>query len=374
MKVGVAREQASGERRVSITPAGVARLLTEGHEVLVERAAGLGAGFSDASYGAEGASIAENWENLCDQSQMLLVIHPPDNPNPIRPGTILIGMLNLWSRSEIAQQWLVNNHITAFALDAMPRISRAQNMDVLSSMSTVAGYRAVILAAELLERFFPMLMTAAGTIIPARVLVLGAGVAGLQAIATAHRLGAIVKAFDTRSTVKEQVESLGASFLNLEISEAGTSDGYASGLDEDQHHRELEFLTPFVREADVVITTAQIPGREAPLLITTEMVEGMKPGSVIIDLAGETGGNCELSQPGSLTQSHGVKISAPLDLVSQMAVDASFLYSRNLVNFILYLTGLGLEPLQTRDFPDEIYQRTCLTIPATRSSTVPTTP
>lgn len=365
MNIGVIKEEAVGECRVSLIPNGVARLVAVGHRVFVQRSAGSGSGFSDESYREQGATIVDDLPQLYQESQAILAVRPPDTLEHIRPGTIMIGMFQAWSQSPARLQELGKHQVLAFSLDAMPRISRAQNMDVLSSMSTVAGYRAVILAAERLGRFFPMLMTAAGTIIPAKVLVLGAGVAGLQAIATAHRLGAVVKAFDTRVAAKEQVESLGASFLNLGLAEAGTADGYAQGLDQDQHERELEFLCPFVNEADVVITTAQIPGRRAPILINAEMVSGMKPGSVIVDLAGESGGNCELSKPGPhFVTAHGVQIMAPLDLVSQMAPDASFLYSRNMVNFVLYLETLGFEKLGNDDIGDEIYQRTRLAVPA----------
>ncbi len=341
------------------------------HQVFVQRSAGSGSGFSDESYREQGATIVDGIPQLYQESQIILAVRPPNTLAHVRPGTIMIGMLQSWSGAPAKLQALAKHQIAAYALEAMPRISRAQNMDVLSSMSTVAGYRAVILAAERLGRFFPMLMTAAGTIIPTKVLVLGAGVAGLQAIATAHRLGAVVKAFDTRVAAKEQVESLGASFLNLGLAETASADGYAQGLDQDQHASELEFLRPFVSEADVVITTAQIPGRQAPMLITEGMVSGMKPGSVIIDLAGESGGNCELSKPGpDVVVSHGVQIMAPLDIVSQMAADASFLYSRNLVNFVLYLQGLGFEKLVAEDIQDEIYQRTRLAVPAHFSNAV----
>lgn len=371
MKIGIIREEAVGECRVSLTPNGVGRLVTVGHRLFVQRSAGSGSGFSDESYRDQGATIVDERPQLYQECQVILALRPPETLEDIRPGTIMIGMFPSWSQSPARLQDLANHQIAAFSLDAMPRISRAQNMDVLSSMSTVAGYRAVILAAERLGRFFPMLMTAAGTIIPAKVLVLGAGVAGLQAIATAHRLGAVVKAFDTRVAAKEQVESLGASFLNLGLAETGTADGYAKGLNQDQHARELEFLGPFVNEADVVITTAQIPGQKAPILINAEMVAGMKAGSVIVDLAGESGGNCELSNPGpQVTTAHGVQIIAPLDLVSQMPSDASFLYSRNLVNFILYLEAIGFEKIGDKDISDEIYRRTRLPIPTHHSDVV----
>jgi NAD(P) transhydrogenase subunit alpha len=276
----------------------------------------------------------------------------------LREGAALVGLLNAATSADLVRQ-LAERRVTAFSLELLPRITRAQSMDVLSSQATAAGYKAVLLAAETVPKFFPMLVTAAGTLQPARVLVLGAGVAGLQAIATARRLGAIVSAFDVRPAVKEQVESLGAKFLAMEQQvEAEGAGGYAKELSEDQHRRELEFLARAVKDADVVITTAAIPGKRAPILVTRAAVEAMRPGSVIVDLAAETGGNCELTQAGNTLEHHGVTILGPTNLPATLPLHASQMYARNVTSFLNHVVKQGKLEL---DFTDEITKGTCVT-------------
>lgn len=363
MKIGIVRETAPGERRVALVPDGVNRLVKAGHEVYVQQLAGQEAGIADQAYEAQGGVIVSTETEIFAKAGLLLAVRPPDIRalSGMRPYSALAAILQPLATNPNFFQMLAEQEITSFSLDAMPRISRAQNMDVLSSMSTVAGYRATIVASELLGRFFPMLMTAAGTITPAKVLVLGVGVAGLQAIATAHRLGAVVQAFDTRPVVRDQVESLGATFLALDLSGEQTREGYATELAEEQHVRELALLAKPVAEADVIITTALVPGRRAPILLTKEMVSTMKPGAVIVDMAGEAGGNCEVSVPGQTIVHQGITITAPLDLASQMPLNSSQLYSRNMVNFVTYLLGLGFGGGEAFKLDDEIIARTCMT-------------
>ncbi len=363
MKIGIVRETAPGERRVALVPDGVNRLVKAGHEVYVQQLAGQEAGISDQAYEAQGGLIVSTETEIFAKAELLLAVRPLDIRalSGMRPYSALVAILQPLATNPNFFQMLAEQQITSFSLDAMPRISRAQNMDVLSSMSTVAGYRATIVASELLGRFFPMLMTAAGTITPAKVLVLGVGVAGLQAIATAHRLGAVVQAFDTRPVVRDQVESLGATFLALDLSGEQTREGYATELAEEQHVRELALLAKPVAEADVIITTALVPGRRAPILLTQEMVSTMKPGAVIVDMAGEAGGNCEVSVPGQTIVHQGITITAPLDLASQMPLNSSQLYSRNMVNFVTYLLGLGFGDGEAFKLDDEIIARTCMT-------------
>lgn len=370
MKLAVMRENAADERRVALVPDAVSRLVKAGHTVTIQAGAGDRAFLSDDDYRAVGAEIVEDTTSLLAGADAVFCVRAvalenPDDLSALRPGTVLIALFQPLSEDVEYFRALATRGVTVFSMDAIPRISRAQSMDVLSSMSTIAGYRAAIMGAERLGKFFPLLMTAAGTIPPARVLVLGAGVAGLQAIATAHRLGAVVQAFDTRPVVREQVESLGASFLTLDVASEQTRDGYAQALADDVHSRELAALSKPVAEADVVITTALIPGQRAPLLITREMVESMRPGSVIVDLAAESGGNCELSEPGQTTIAHEVIIAAPFNVPSQLPLHASQLYAKNVTTFFQHAVTQGLaisaEVGKTEmDLSDEIVRRTCL--------------
>lgn len=370
MNVAVLRETADGERRVALVPDAVSRLIKAGNRVMIQEGAGQPAMIDDDEYRRVGAEVVVDPRGLVSSADVLFQVRAPrvENDLPlanVRPGTIIVALFQPLTERIDYFQALADKGLTVFSLDSIPRISRAQSMDVLSSMSTVAGYRAVAIAAERLGKFFPMLMTAAGTIPPARVLVLGAGVAGLQAIATAHRLGATVQAFDTRPVVREQVESLGASFLTLEVQSEQTRDGYAASLTEDLHQRELDALKGPVAGADVVITTAQIPGQKAPILITGDMVASMKKGSVIVDLASEAGGNCEWSQPGQTIVTHSVTISAPLNVPSQLPLHASQLFARNATTFFQHAASQGLSFSETNhatkmDLSDEIVQRTCL--------------
>ncbi len=367
MLIAVPRERNPRERRVSLVPDTVARLIKMNHRVLVEEGAGVLSGYSDQQYRDAGGEVVKSDPEWMKTVDLAITVQNTDfsSSSPyafLREGAYVIGMLGPLSSPAEMFEVLLKKKLTLFSMDVMPRISRAQSMDVLSSMSTIAGYRAAIMGADRLPKLFPLLMTAAGTITPARVLILGAGVAGLQAIATTHRLGALVQAFDTRPIVREQVESLGASFLTLEIQSQQTADGYAQALAEDIHQQELNLLAKPVSEADVVITTALIPGKPAPLLITKEMVASMRSGSVIIDLAAETGGNCELSQPGEhVVTDNGVSIDAPLNIASQMAPHASQLYSRNVFNFLNHLFSMGLgEEGKELDTHDEIVARTMI--------------
>src|SRR6267378_1852394 len=355
MKVGVPKETVPQERRVALVPEAVGRLVKAGHEVVAERGAGVEAGFSDDAYTVVGASLGDAWATA-----VICKVQKPSTVEvgKLREGTALVGLLQAATDAELVRQ-LAQRRVTAFSLELLPRITRAQPMDVLSSQATVAGYKAVLLAAQTAPRFFPMLVTAAGTLPPARVLVLGAGVAGLQAIATARRLGAIVSGFDVRPAVKEQVESLGAKFLAMagQVTAEGTG-GYATELSADEHQRELEFLARSVRDADVVVTTAAIPGKRAPILVTRAGVEGMRPGSVVVDLAAETGGNCELTQAGVTLEHHGVTILGPVNLPATVPLHASQMYARNVTSFLNHLVKDGRLQL---DFTDEITRVTCVT-------------
>jgi len=355
MKVGVPKETVPQERRVALVPEAVGRLVKAGHEVVAERGAGVEAGFSDETYTAVGASLGDAWA-----ADVVCKVQKPNavEVGKLREGTALVGLLQAATDAELVRQ-LAQRRVTTFSLELLPRITRAQPMDVLSSQATVAGYKAVLLAAQTAPRFFPMLVTAAGTLPPARVLVLGAGVAGLQAIATARRLGAIVSGFDVRPAVKEQVESLGAKFLAMvdQVTAEGAG-GYATELSEDQHKRELEFLARSVQDADVVVTTAAIPGKRAPILVSRAGVEGMRPGSVVVDLAAETGGNCELTQAGVTLEHHGVTILGPVNLPATVPLHASQMYARNVTSFLNHLVKDGKLQL---DFTDEITRATCVT-------------
>jgi NAD(P) transhydrogenase subunit alpha len=357
MRIGVPKETAAGEHRVALVPEVVSKLQAKGLDVVVQADAGADALLTDAAFTAAGAQIANDAAEVW-QSDVVVTIAPPD-PEAIRglgSGSILIGFLAPLTSPQTTRA-LADAKATAFAMEAIPRISRAQAMDALSSQSNVAGYRAALLGAEEMGRFYPMLMTAAGTIPPAKVLVLGVGVAGLQAIATAKRLGARTSGYDVRPEVAEQVESLGAQWLDLGI-EASGEGGYARELSEDERAQQQQALTDAIKGFDVVITTALVPGRPAPRLVTAEAVEGMKPGSVIIDLAGEAGGNCELTEPGRTVVRHDVKIVSPLNLPATMAEHASQLFARN-VQALLDLF-VGEDGALQLDFDDEIVKGACI--------------
>jgi NAD(P) transhydrogenase subunit alpha len=365
MRIGIPKEVRDGEQRVALTDDAAGKLVAAGHTVVVEQGAGIAAGCADAAYEAAGATVTSQVGDVFSCDAVLKVQRPViesgrDEIELLGSSTTLIGMLSPLADSDTAQK-LANAGVTSFALELVPRISRAQSMDVLSSMATVAGYRAVLIAAGQLPRFFPLLMTAAGTIPPAKVLVVGAGVAGLQAIATARRLGAVVSAYDTRAVVKEQVESLGASFLDLDIGagDAEGAGGYAKELSEDAQQRQRDAMADHVAKMDVIVTTALIPGRPAPRIITTPMVERMRAGSVIVDLASENGGNVEPSVHAQTVDHAGVTIVGPDNLPSGMAVHASQLYSKNLVNFLTHL--IGEDNGWNLDFEDEITAGACLT-------------
>jgi NAD(P) transhydrogenase subunit alpha len=357
MRIGVPKETAAGEHRVALVPEVVSKLQAKGLDVVVQADAGADALLTDAAFTAAGAHVATDAAEVW-QSDIVVTIAPPD-PEAIRglgSGTILIGFLAPLTSPQTTRA-LADAKATAFAMEAIPRISRAQAMDALSSQSNVAGYRAALLGAEEMGRFYPMLMTAAGTIPPAKVLVLGVGVAGLQAIATAKRLGARTSGYDVRPEVAEQVESLGAQWLDLGV-EASGEGGYARELTDEERARQQQALTDAIKGFDVVITTALVPGRPAPRLVTAEAVEGMKPGSVIIDLAGEAGGNCELTEPGRTVVRHDVKIVSPLNLPATMAEHASQLFARN-VQALLELF-VGEDGTLQLDFDDEIVKGACI--------------
>jgi proton-translocating NAD(P)+ transhydrogenase subunit alpha len=353
MQLAVPRETVPGEKRVALVPEVVPQLLKMGHDVAVETGAGLRAGFPDDAYTAAGARIVADSAEVYAHGEMILKVLRPDvelELGSIKSGVVLIGLLAPSGDPEFFRR-VAERDITALSMELVPRTTRAQMMDALSSQSTVAGYKAVLLAANALQKFFPMLMTAAGTVRPARVLVIGAGVAGLQAIATARRIGAVVEAFDTRPVVKEQVQSLGATFVELDVDthDAEDSGGYAKELAEEHIRREKELIHERARLADVVITTALVPGKRAPLLVTGETVAAMKPGSVIVDLAGEQGGNCELTEPGATVEKHGVTIIAPLHISSQLAYHSSQMYAKNLSALIALLTKDGKLNLDMND-------------------------
>ena len=350
MIVGVPVESYPQERRVALVPAVVPVLTKIGMRVLVEHGAGEKAGFPDTAYEQQAAKIAVDRPRLFSEADIIVRIHGMVANSPVRnadldllrSGQVVLGLLDPLANPESIRE-LAATGVTAFALELLPRVSRAQSMDVLSSMATVAGYKAVLLAAGLLQKMFPMMITAAGTITPSRVLVIGAGVAGLQAIATSRRLGAIVQAYDVRPAVKEQVESLGAQFVELELEteQAETAGGYAKAMDENFYRRQREMMTRLLAEADVVITTAAVPGKRAPVLITQEMVKKMRVGSVIVDLAAESGGNCELTRPGETVEADGVAIIGPVNLPSTIPYHASQMYARNIAAFLQLLAKDG---------------------------------
>ncbi len=350
------KERAAGERRVALVPELAGRLVTSGFEVLVERGAGEGASFPDAAYEEAGARVVDD---VYGEADAVAKVQSPseDEVVGLREGQVLVGFLQPLTDPEgIAR--LAARGVTAFAMESIPRITRAQPMDALSSQATVSGYKATLIAADRLPKFFPMLMTAAGTVAPAKVLVLGAGVAGLQAVATARRLGAVVTGFDVRPVVREQIESLGANWLDLGIVGEETEGGYAQELSEEQQRRQQEELEARLPEFDVVITTALIPGRAAPRLIPASAVAAMRPGSVIVDLAAEAGGNCELTEPGEEVVREGVTIVGPTNLPSSMPFHASQLYARNVSALLQHLAPEGELVL---DFEDEITAGACVT-------------
>jgi NAD(P) transhydrogenase subunit alpha len=367
MIVGVPRESYPGERRVALVPAVVPSLVEAGLDVRVESGAGASAGFPDARYAAQGARLMPDRLQLYSEVEMLLQVHGPGaNPdtreaelNLLHRGQFVVGLFNPLGAPENARV-LAEHGITAFALELLPRISRAQPMDVLSSMATVAGYKAVLLAASELGKMYPMMITAAGTITPVRVFVVGAGVAGLQAIAASQRLGAVVQAYDVRPAVKEQVESLGAKFVEMELETETTEDasGYAKGMGEEFYRRQRELMSQVVADSDVVITTAAVPGQKAPVLITAEMLENMAPGSVILDLAAEGGGNCELTRAGQTVHADDVTILGPVNLPSTVPYHASQMYAKNVTAFVENLVNQGHVNL---DMDDPIVSDTLLT-------------
>ena len=356
--VAVLRERGDGERRVALVPRSIGRLTGAGLAVRVETGAGKEAGHDDAAYSEAGAEIGRDLRATVAGAGLLLCVTCPGEEvaGALDKGAAVAGLLRPgMNRARI--QALAARGVDAFALELLPRTTRAQEMDALSSMSTVSGYHGTLIAAERLPRFMPLLMTAAGTIRPAKVLVIGAGVAGLQAIATARRLGAVVEAFDVRAAAREQVESLGARFVDIDVETEEVGTGYAGALSSDAEEREREVLAAHVAEADAVITTALIAGGAAPKLITRAMVESMKSGSVIVDLAAEGGGNTEVTEPGAEVRVGGVTVSGPLDLPSRMAVDASQLYSHNVTRFALHLVADGALRI---DLDDDIIGATCV--------------
>jgi NAD(P) transhydrogenase subunit alpha len=355
MKVGVPRETATGERRVALVPETVKRLTGAGFEIAVEPGAGDAAAFTDGAYEEAGAAVGGD---VYGADAVVKVQAPTDDEaQRLRDGQLLVGFLQPLTNADGVRR-LGERGVVAFAMESIPRITRAQSMDALSSQATVSGYKAALIAADRLPRFFPMLMTAAGTVAPAKVLVLGAGVAGLQAIATARRLGAMVSGFDVRPVVREQVESLGATFLDLGVTGEETAGGYARELTEEEQRRQQEELERRLPEFDAVITTALIPGRPAPRLIPAAAVAAMRPGSVVVDLAAEAGGNCELTEPGSEVVRESVTLVGLTNLPSTMPYHASQLYSRNAMALLQHLAPDGDLNL---DWEDEITSATCVT-------------
>ncbi len=367
MIIGVVRETFPGERRVALVPASIAALQKLKHEVLVEPGAGVEAGYPDAEYVEKGAKAAASREEIWSNASTVLQVRAlGSNPEAggadlarMRFGQAVIGMADPLAAPEAAQR-VAETGALLFALELMPRITRAQSMDVLSSMATIAGYKAVLMAADRLPKMFPLMMTAAGTLRAARVLIVGAGVAGLQAIGTARKLGAIVEAYDVRPAVKEQVQSLGAKFVEMELEAGGSEDkgGYARELGEEFYRRQRELMTSVVKHSDVVITTAAIPGRKAPVLVTKDMVEVMSPGSIVVDLAAERGGNCELTRPGEEVVHNGVLILGPDNPSSSIPYHASQMFSNNVTTFLKHLAPAGELKL---DVEDEITRETLVT-------------
>jgi NAD(P) transhydrogenase subunit alpha len=355
--VAFVAESAPGEKRAALTPETCKKLLASQARVVIERGAGEPAGFPDAAYA--GAEISADRGATLAGADVLVCVQPPSNDElgHLKAGALLVGLLAPQSDAGRVPA-LQLARTTAFSLERLPRTTRAQAMDVLSSQAGMAGYKAVLIAAQLAPRFFPMLTTAAGTIRPSKVLIVGAGVAGLQAIATARRLGAQVEGFDVRPETREQIESLGAKFLDLGVSAAGEG-GYARQLTDDERAEQQRRLSEHLKSVDVVVTTAAIPGRPAPKIITAAMVAGMKPGSVVVDLAAETGGNCEATRPGETIAIGGVTVAGPLNLASMGALHASEMYARNVYNFLGLM--LGKDGELKLDWDDELLAKTCLT-------------
>jgi H+-translocating NAD(P) transhydrogenase subunit alpha len=361
MRISAPAETAPGETRVALVPRSATQLESTGATVAIQAGAGTAAGLPDAAYAEVGAEVVAKRAALLADSDIVVVVRRPETKlvGELKRGAILVGVLEPAGDPALVRA-LIDKGVTAFRLEAMPRISRAQDMDVLSSMATLAGYHAAVMAAYRLPRIFPLMMTAAGTITPARALILGAGVAGLQAIATCRRLGAVVEAFDVRPAVRDQVESLGARFVEtgVESDTAQDTGGYARELAADAQQRQHEVLAEHVRDSDVVITTAQIPNRKAPILVTADMVASMRGGSVIVDLAAPGGGNCELTRPDEEVVDHGVVILGPTNLPASIPGQASQLYAHNATRFVLQLFKDGQVQL---DFDDVVISQTCIT-------------
>ena len=362
MRIAVPKESAAGETRVAATPETIKKLVSSGNEVVVQTGAGDAAGHPDSQLTEAGATIQQDFASTVAGADAVIKVQKPNESElaQLPEGSILIGYLDPLT-DEATAQALAGRKISAFAMESIPRTTRAQSMDSLSSQATVAGYKAVLIAADEAPKFLPMLTTAAGTVRPAKVFVIGAGVAGLQAIATARRLGAIVHGFDVRPAVREQVESLGAKFVEIDLGaeDAETAGGYAKELTDEQKAKQTELMSQTVIESDIVITTAAIPGRPAPRLIPQNVVEQMQPGSVIVDLAAETGGNCELTRAGEIVVHDGVKIIGPKNLAATMPLHASQLYAKNVSNLLELMIGEG--GAKTIDFSDEILDGACLT-------------
>lgn len=365
MRIAVAKEIEANERRVALIPDVVSKLVKQGFEVSIESGAGERALFNDSDYEAAGATIISDTAKLWGEADILLKVSPPkqredgsEEIDLLKEGSVFIGFLNPLANPSLIEQ-LAQRKVTAFSMEMIPRTTRAQSMDALSSQASIAGYKSVLIAAEALPKYFPMLTTAAGTIAPAKVFVMGAGVAGLQAIATARRLGAMVEAFDIRPAVKEEVQSLGAKFVEVKLDEeTATAGGYAKEISEESKKKTQEAVNDRVKNADVVITTAQVPGRKAPRLVTEEMIAQMKPGAVIVDLAADQGGNAAYTEPGGNVVKNGVTIIGPVNLPSSVPVHASQLYSKNLVSLMKLLekdSALNL------DFEDDIVNAACVT-------------
>jgi H+-translocating NAD(P) transhydrogenase subunit alpha len=364
MKVGIPKETWPGEARVAVVPAAIPGLLKSGLEVAVEAGAGIAAGFTDDMYRGQGATLVSRSDLFRSSDIVLQIRAVPADPSSLRSGQAVIGFADPLGAPDAIRS-LAPTGVNLFSMELMPRITRAQSMDALSSMATIAGYKGVLLAATTLPRMFPMLMTAAGTISPARVFIMGAGVAGLQAISTARRLGAKVEAYDVRPAVKEQVQSLGARFVELPLESADAEDkgGYAKAQDEAFYKRQREMMLKVVAASDVVITTALIPGKPAPILLTTEMVEAMAPGSVIVDLAAERGGNCALTRPDEVVVHRGVTILGPSNAPALVPYHASQMYSKNITTFLTHLLGKdgATQPALPINPEDEITRETLLT-------------
>lgn len=361
MKIGAPLEVASGERRVALVPETVGRLAGAGHELIVQAGAGDAAGYTDEAYREAGATVAPDAGGVLAEAELIAKVQKPspDEISRLRPGSILVALLFARNDPDTVRA-LAERKVTALSMELVPRIARAQSMDVLSSQASIAGYKAVLIAAHSQGKYFPMMMTAAGTIPPAKVLVIGAGVAGLQAVATAGRLGAVVEAYDVRTAAREQVESLGARFVQVEgAADAEAAGGYAREQTEEERRRAQEVLARHVMDSDVVITTAAIPGRPAPKIVTEEMVRGMRPGAVIVDLAAETGGNCLLTRPGETVAVGGVAIHGPLNVPSSMAHHASQLYSRNVASLLSLLLDENGRP--NLNLEDEVLDAMCVT-------------